>query len=106
MAAMGKLIEEAARAGWLLATEGCLPSALGARVRFANGKVTVTDGPLTAAKEAVGGLAILQAETKEEAIELTRRCLDVAVEGECKLRQLYEAPAYEAAASPGQVAVS
>ncbi|HEY3107122.1 MAG TPA: YciI family protein [Chloroflexota bacterium] len=102
MAAMGKLIEEAARAGWLLATEGCLPSALGARVRLADGKVTVTDGPFTEAKEVVGGFAILQAESKEEAIELTRRFLDVAGEGECELRQLYEAPAFDAGSSPGQ----
>jgi hypothetical protein len=102
MAAMGKLIEEAAQAGWLLATEGCLPSALGARVRLANGQVTVTDGPFTEAKEVVGGFAILQAQSKEEAIELTRRFLGVAGEGECEIRQLYEAPAFEAGSSPGQ----
>ena len=56
MAEMGKLIEEGMKAGWLLGTEGCLPSALGARVRLSNGKLTVTDGPFTEAKEVVGGL--------------------------------------------------
>jgi len=55
MARMGKLVEEGFKAGWLLATEGCLPSALGARVRNSSGKVTVTDGPFTEAKEVVGG---------------------------------------------------
>jgi len=45
MAKMGKLIEDEMKAGTLLATEGCLPSALGARVRMSGGKVTVTDGP-------------------------------------------------------------
>ena len=42
---MGKLIEEAMKAGWLISTEGCLPSAVGARVRLSDGKFTVTDGP-------------------------------------------------------------
>ena len=42
---MGKLIEEGMKRGWLLSTEGCLPTALGARVRSSDGKVTVTDGP-------------------------------------------------------------
>ncbi|PYU57449.1 MAG: hypothetical protein DMG56_22405, partial [Acidobacteria bacterium] len=49
MAKMGKLVEEGMKAGWLLATEGCLPTSLGARVRNSNGKVTVTDGPFTEA---------------------------------------------------------
>jgi hypothetical protein len=51
----------------------------------------VTDGPFTEAKELIGGFAILQAKSKEEAIELTRRFLDVAGDGECEIRQLYEA---------------
>lgn len=91
MARMGQLIEEAMREGWLLGTEGCLPSALGARVRRSGEKVTVADGPFTESKELVGGFAILQAASKEEAIELCRRFLGVAGDGECELRQLYEA---------------
>jgi hypothetical protein len=97
MATMGKFIEEAAQAGWLLSTEGCLPSALGARVRLADGKVTVTDGPFTEAKEVVGGFAIMQANSKEEAIALTKHFLEVAGDGECELRQLYEEPAFDSA---------
>jgi len=89
---MGKLIEEGMKAGWLLGTEGCLPSALGARVRLANGDITVTDGPFTEAKELVGGFAILQANSKQEVIELARNFLRIAGEGECELRQLYELP--------------
>jgi hypothetical protein len=95
MATMGKLIEEGMKAGWLLATEGCLPTALGARVRRSSGKVSVTDGPFTESKEVVGGFAILKANSKEEAIELTRQFLSVAGEGECELRQLYEADCAE-----------
>jgi hypothetical protein len=92
MAAMGKLIEEGMKAGWLLATEGCLPSALGARVRMNNGKISVTDGPFAEAKEVVGGFAILQAKSKEEVIQLAKDFLKVAGDGECELRQIYEAP--------------
>ena len=91
MAKMGKLVEEGMKAGWLLATEGCLPTALGARVRNSNGKVTVTDGPFAEAKEVVGGFAILRANSKEEAIQLARDFLKVAGEGECELRQIFEA---------------
>jgi hypothetical protein len=89
---MGKLIEKEMKAGTLLATEGCLPTALGARVRISEGKVTVTDGPFTEAKEVVGGFAILQANSKAEAIEMAKNFLLVTGEGECELRQVYEAP--------------
>jgi hypothetical protein len=95
---MGRLIEDGMRSGWLVSTEGCLPSAKGARVRSGGGKVTVTDGPFTEAKELVGGFAILRAGSKAEAIELCKRFLAVAgADGECELRELYEAPA-----SPGR----
>jgi hypothetical protein len=90
MTAMGKLIESGMKAGWLVATEGCLPSALGARVRFSAGKMTVTDGPFTEAKELVGGFAILRTNSKQEAIERAKQFLPVAGEGECELPQLYE----------------
>jgi len=88
---MGKLIEEGMKAGWLVATEGCLPSALGARVRRSDGKLSVTDGPFTEAKEVVGGFAILRANSKQEAIQLAKDFLQVVGEGECELRQIYEA---------------
>jgi hypothetical protein len=90
-ARMGKLVEEGMKAGYLLAVEGCMPSATGARVRLSNSKITVTDGPFTESKELIGGLAILQANSKEEAVELVRQFLQAAGEGECELRQLSEA---------------
>ena len=92
MAEMGKLIEEFTKSGALLATEGCLPSALGARVRLSGGKITVTDGPFTEAKELIGGFAMIQAKSKQEAIELAKRFLKVAGEGESEIRQVYDAP--------------
>jgi hypothetical protein len=87
---MGKLIEEGMKAGWLLAVEGCMPSVTGARVRKSNGKTTVTDGPFIETKELIGGLAILQASSKEHAIELAKYFLGHAEDGECELRQLHE----------------
>jgi hypothetical protein len=91
MARMGKLVEDGMKSGYLVGTEGCLPSALGARVRLSEGKLKVTDGPFTESKEVVGGFAILQANSKEEALEYVKQFLEVVGEGECELRQLYEA---------------
>ena len=92
MADMEKLIGELMSSGALLATEGCLPSRFGARVRRDDGKVVVRDGPFTESKEVVGGFAMLQAKSKEEAIELTKRFLAVVGEGECEIRQIFEPP--------------
>jgi hypothetical protein len=91
MASMGQLIEEGMKAGYLLAVEGCLPTARGARVRLSGGKVNVTDGPFTESKEVVGGFAILQCASKEEAVQRVREFLHVAGPGECELRELYDA---------------
>ena len=91
MGEMGTLIDEMVKAGVLLSTEGCQPSSKGARVRLSGGKLTVTDGPFTEAKELIGGFAIIQATSKEEAIELTKRFLKVAGDGESEIRQLHEA---------------
>ena len=99
MSRMGKLVEEGMKAGWLLGTEGCLPSALGARVRLSDGKISVTDGPFTESKEVVGGFAILQANSKAEAIQLAKDFLSVVGTGECELRQIYEAPQAQSAKS-------
>ena len=92
MTRMGKLVEEGFRAGWLLATEGCLPSAMGARVRRSGGNVTVKDGPFTESKEVIGGFAIIRANSKQEVIELTKTFLDVAGDGVSEIRQIWEAP--------------
>jgi hypothetical protein len=89
---MGQLIEESMKAGVLLATEGCLPSALGARVRLADGHTTVTDGPFIESKELIGGFAILETNSKAEAIQLAKEFLQVAGDGECEIRQIFTAP--------------
>jgi hypothetical protein len=95
MMEMGKFIEEIAKAGILLATDGLLPSSNGdARVRQEHGKTTVTDGPFTETKELIAGFAIVQLKTREEAIELAKRFLKVAGDGESEVRQMYDEPAY------------
>jgi len=92
MATMGAYIEENIKSGVLVSSEGCLPSALGAKVRRTDGKFAVVDGPFTEAKEVVGGLAVINANSKEHAIEITRSFMNVAGDGEVEVRQLYEVP--------------
>ena len=92
MATMGKLVEDWMKSGKLVATEGCMPSMLGARVRVDSDKFSVSDGPFTESKEVVGGFAILNAPSKEAAIEYAKEFLQVVGIGECEVRQLYQAP--------------
>jgi len=107
MSAMGKLVEQGFKEGWLLATEGCMPSAHGARVRRDGAKISVIDGPFTEAKEIVGGFAILKANSKEEAIRMAKDFLNFVGEGECELRQIYEqgGPEPDCLKSPQEVAL-
>jgi hypothetical protein len=90
MSQMGKMIEDWMKSGKLIATEGCLPTSFGARVRFDSGKCTVSDGPFTEAKEVVGGFAILNAPSKEVAVEYVREFLQFMGTGECEVRQLFD----------------
>lgn len=86
-----KLCEDGFRSGRLLATEGCMPSALGARVRLAGGKFSVTDGPFAETKELIGGFALIQANSREEAIQYTKEFLQAAGSGETEIRRVFEA---------------
>ena len=92
MADMGKLIEELTRTGQLVSTAGLRPTSDGVRVRLhRGGRLTVTDGPFAESKEVIGGYAILEAQSKAEAVELTRRFLQVHGtdwDVECEVRQL------------------
>ena len=96
MASMQKFIVEGMKAGWLLEIEGVTFGTTGVRVhKGADGKVTVTDGPFAEAKEVLGGYAILNAASKEEAVEHTRRFLDHVGQGAWETYQLYEMPTGE-----------
>jgi hypothetical protein len=72
---MGKLLEDMTKAGVLLDTGGLRPIEEATRIRLANGKQTVIDGPFTESKEVVGGYCLLQARSKEEAVEWASRFL-------------------------------
>ena len=88
---MGKLMEEMTKKGKLVRTAGLRPTAEGFRVRLKDGKLSRTDGPFTEAKEIVGGYAVLEADSREEAIELTERFLLVHGDEwniECEVRPL------------------
>ena len=85
---MGKLIEEGMKAGWLLAVEGCMPSATGARVRKADGKTIVTDGPFAETKELIGGYWVIDAKSMSEAVEWAKRVpTPEAADMEVEIRQ-------------------
>lgn len=94
MAKMGEFIEEMAKSGILLATDGLQPSSKGSRVRLSGGKFEVTDGPFTETKELIAGFAIVQVKTKAEAIELAKRFLKIAGDGETEIRLMHDVPAY------------
>jgi hypothetical protein len=87
MAEMGKFIEESFKSV-PVSTGGLLPG--GARVRSAGGKISVTDGPFAESKELIAGFAILEVKSKEEAIEMGRRFIKIAGDGESELRQVME----------------
>jgi hypothetical protein len=90
MEQMRKLVEEQKKSGVLVATEGCLPSAMGARVRYQKGKFVVTDGPFAESKELIAGFALLEAKSKQEAIEHNKKFLHVVGDGETEIRQVFE----------------
>ena len=86
---MMKFNEELTRAGALIALDGLHPAAKGARVAFSGGKPKVTDGPFIESKEVIGGYWIIQAKSKEEAVEWARRC--PAANGDViEIRQVFE----------------
>jgi hypothetical protein len=86
---MGAFNEQLAKAGALLGAEGLQPSSKGARISFAGGRPTVTDGPFAETKELVAGFWLLQMKSKEEAIEWLSRCPFEGGE-EIEIRPVYE----------------
>jgi hypothetical protein len=89
MAEMNAFVEEATKAGVLVATGGVGPIAEATKVVCDNGKFTILDGPFAEAKELVGGWALMEVRDKDEAIEWTKRFLAILGNGESTLRQVY-----------------
>ena len=96
MEAMGKFVEKSMKDGTLVDTGGLLPSKDGVRVRLANGKITVTDGPFTESKEVIGGWAILETTSKVEAVRIATEFMELhrkhwpGFEGESEVRPMFD----------------
>lgn len=92
MDAMGPFVEEGFRSGVLKDTAGLAPTSDAFRIRLSGGALRVIDGPFTEAKEVVGGYALVETPSKDEALDLARRFMDLhrvhwpAFEGECEVR--------------------
>jgi hypothetical protein len=86
---VGQAIEDMTKAGVLLIGEGVHRSALGARVKVANGKRTVTDGPFAETKELIGGITVIEVRSKDEAIEWAARMAE-ALDAEVEVRKVVE----------------
>lgn len=93
---MGKFIEETSKSGNFISGAGLQPTSAATRVRLSGGKITVTDGPFVESKEIVGGYAIMDAKSRDQALALARRFMEIhlkhwpAFEGECEMRPLEE----------------
>jgi hypothetical protein len=93
MQEMNQLVEEATKAGVLVATGGLAPTAEGTKVQYADGQFSVVDGPFTEVKELIGGWALMEVRDKAEAIEWTKRFLKVHEEHwtvTCEVREIME----------------
>ena len=95
MDAMAKLSEEAVKAGTMIASGGLAPTAASTRVRLSGGRVTAIDGPFTETKEVVGGYAVFELKSKQEAIEGALQFMELhkkhwpGWEGETEIRQIF-----------------
>jgi hypothetical protein len=99
MDAINQLGQEMTKAGIMVDMGGLLPTAMGAyRVRQSRGKLSVIDGPFTEAKEVIGGYAVFEVQSKEEAMALSVRFMELHLkhwpewEGETEVRQMFEGP--------------
>ncbi|MGO8994986.1 MAG: YciI family protein [Polyangiaceae bacterium] len=96
MDAMGKFVQKSRQEGSLVDTGGLLPSKEGLRLRLADGKVTVTDGPFSESKEIIGGWAILKADSKADVLRIATEFMDLhrkhwpGFEGECEVRPMFD----------------
>jgi hypothetical protein len=98
MAAIGEFTARMMKSGKVVSTGGLMPTSKGARMRLSGGKIAVTDGPFTEAKECIGGFAVVQVDSKAEAIAIAGEFLQVhadvmgpAYELDSEVRQMYDA---------------
>jgi len=92
--AMGEFVGESMKNGSIIDTAGLQPTAKGKRVRLSGGKLSMMDGPFTETKEVIGGYALVDVKSNDEAMALATRFMDLhrvhwpAFEGECEVRPL------------------
>jgi hypothetical protein len=92
--AMGKFVADAAKKGQFVDGAGLLPTGHGHKVTLRGGKITIIDGPFTESKEIVGGYALIDAQSKDEALDLARQFMELhqqhwpEFEGESEVRPL------------------
>jgi hypothetical protein len=95
MDAMEKLTLDAVKNGTMVMGGGLAPTAQSNRVRLSSGKISVIDGPFTESKEVIGGFAIMELKSKEEALEVAKDFIDLhrqhwpGWEGESEVRQMF-----------------
>ena len=93
--AMDQIMQEAVNNGTMVMAGGLASTAQSNRVRLSGGKISVIDGPFTETKEVVGGFAIMDFKSKEEALEAAKHFIDLhrqhwpGWEGESEVRQMY-----------------
>lgn len=104
LAAMARFNEDLARAGVLLAAEGLHPSVRGVRVRFANGRSTLVEGPFTGTRELVGGFWLWQVKSLDEAVEWVRRSPFRHSREELEIRRVFDAEDFDSTLTPELVA--
>ncbi|HET6931828.1 MAG TPA: YciI family protein [Candidatus Acidoferrum sp.] len=100
MDAIAKLAADTTRAGTMIETGGLAPSAMSTRVRLSEGKLTSLDGPFAETRELVGGYAIFEFNSKQEAVESALVFMELhrkhwpGWEGETEIRQIFTMPDY------------
>lgn len=96
MDAMGRFVQKSLQDGSLVDTGGLLPSKEGFRVRLSKGRISMTDGPFIETKEVIGGWAILEADSKSEALRIAEEFMELhqthwpQFEGEAEVRPMFE----------------
>jgi hypothetical protein len=89
MEKMEDFVEEATKAGVIVATGGLGPTSMGVKISLNDGHYTVVDGPFTEAKELIGGWALMECRDKDEAVEWSKRFLGVLGHGEVRVRPVF-----------------
>lgn len=108
IAEMNKLAEREIKAGRMIDMGGLMPVAMGARVRIADGKLSVIDGPFIETKEVIGGYAIFEFNNKEEAVAAAVEFMQLhkdfmpGWEGTCEVRA-FATPDSEGSCQAGAV---